>query len=166
MAPNSWWSHHRNAHNINDQQAVEFIDEELEDNERDNETDDDHIVNFSAEVDAALDSIPSMAQYIGCINCAYPLAYPHEIMEILYSRVHTHNMIGSVFPLSEETFARMRIGEISQIHWQTRVYCPHCNIMLSILELNNFNCAIDEYCSDEACIILDAATFALYTNVR
>lgn len=105
---------------ISSMYIVHIDDMEFNDSEGD--------VNFSAELAVALSSMPPMAEYIGCINCAFPIAYQHQIIEVISARRHPNIPVAFVLPMINAQFANTFISQISPIHWRTHVHCRNCDI--------------------------------------
>lgn len=147
MPPNSSFI---NKVNINEEEVLIFIGEvEEEDDE-----------NFNASIE----SIPPLEYYIGCVNCEHPITFADEIVDVINSVKHPHIPIAYVLPAFQNSLVLTytNIEQFMPIHWQTHLRCVNCSISLSITSLNIFNTIIDEYCNDDRCVILDAASVAFY----
>lgn len=120
-------------------------------------------VNYTSNVQRAVESMPAGVDYYRCINCWHPVAFADEVTTTIYANRHPGIQVAHVirmFPYSLPLFFTV-FENLSRIYWKTHVRCLNCRIFLSIPALNTFNVGIDEYSSDGPCVILDAGSFEL-----
>lgn len=125
-------------------------------------------VNFTWHLSIALQLMPPMVEYIGCINCMHPITLKENIIETINAVQHSRVAIAHVVPFQPNSDIAINtvVGELSNIHWHTQVQCCNCNIELSIPALTIFNSMIDEYSSDLDCIILDASSVGVFIKIN
>lgn len=121
-------------------------------------------LNYTAELAMQIIDMPPLHNYVGCINCRYPIACMNEIDEVIWSTQHQHIAIAYAVPIFPNSILirTTLISPTSDIHWQTTVRCRNCNIYLSIPALTIYNTMIDEYSNDNQTIILDASSVAFF----
>lgn len=142
--------------------AVDEIEEE-ESNENDQE-DVTYNSNFTEELENTIQSLPSNENYIGCVNCSYPIAFANDIIYTIGAVNHVYIPIAYVLHAHPDSMVinYTTINNFSRIYWKTQMRCTNCSILLSIPTLNNYNTMIDEFSNEERCVIIDAWSVQFY----
>lgn len=122
-------------------------------------------VDFTVDLADMISLIPTTSEYIGCVNCCFPVAMKEGISEIICTPKHSYIHSAYVLPF-ENLFQHNIIENVSSIFWRTQVRCVNCNIQLSHINITVYNCLIDEFSCDYACIILNSASVSFFRKVR
>lgn len=152
----------------NDESTVEFTEEEEEEEftivqvGRDGQaifSDSIADVDFTHHLVEAIQTIPILTNFYACVNCCFPVAPVHHVVNTFYAVRHTNIQVALAFELYDGCIIAeyTHIGELAVIHWQTPVNCRNCGILLSVAALTVFNQMIDQYSSEIPTVILDAA---------
>lgn len=110
--------------------------------------------NFTRLVSDGWLRMPTMIDYVACVNCYFPIARKSAICHIITAPKHPYIHTGYCMPIGNVTAI---IAELSPIHWKNKVKCHNCRITLSIQALTNYNTPADEYTNDRRCVIFDAS---------
>lgn len=128
-----------------------------------------HDPNFTEELVMVIFDMPAMIDFVGCVNCRYPISKNCDIETVIYSNRYRNIPIAFVIPLYENSIVlhNTLIGPISEIYWRTAVRCNNCGILLSIPALTIYNTMIDEYFNDldQQTIILDSSSVCFSRKV-
>lgn len=124
-------------------------------------------VNFTMELSIALELLPSMQDFIGCVNCMFPVAFKDEICNVIYTPHHPYIPAAYVVTIFNTVIlSNTVLINFSDIHWQSHVKCCNCRISLTVTSLNIYNVQVDEYTNEQPCIILDASCVSFFCKQR
>lgn len=147
---------------INSLENIVNSTEDMHEEEQESDSDESngYNPNFNDEVVEAIQCMPASTEYIACINCMHPIAFSSDVIDVIMAVRHNDIPIAYVLPLYDRSLIRSfaNIVKQSPIFWQTTVRCRNCSIMLTHSALTIYNILIDDYCHDDDCIILDAAS--------